>query len=201
MLTLNTTRIAYQLWGLLLVLLVTSGCSKLLPTSKTMIDSPWDDYDSAKLAYEQIVPNSTSLDDLKNLHFDPYTVPNIKILSATDIVTLFMSNPSIKITDLDKGIQECIQNRDRCIAYKINPLIKDSERVGNFWADLLTFKRHTITSGWEFYGLIIIVDDVVTYKDPVGGIPLVKMEETVVKPLGPLQEASDFIFEETVRRW
>lgn len=54
--------------------------------------------------------------------------------------------------------------------------------------DMFTFKRITTTDGWEFLGLIAIVDDVVTYRDPAGGRPLIKSEEVVNKPLGPLQE-------------
>jgi hypothetical protein len=193
-----------NLWKLAAVLLFSlsiAGCSKLLPSSKVMVDSPWDDYNSAKQAYEKITPNITNIDDLKNLNFDPYIMPNIRIMNVTEIITTFTPNPSIKLDDLDSGIQECIKKRERCIGYKIEPTIRKSKRVGNFWADLFTFKRHTVNTGWEFSGLITIVDGVVTYKDPVGGTPLIKSEETVIKPLGPLQEAADFIFEESVRRW
>ena len=133
------------------------------------------------------------MEDLERMNFNPYAVSNIRIMTVTEIIALFMPNPSIRVEDLDPGIRKCIQNRDRCTAYKIEPGLVDKTRVGNFWADLFTFKRHTIDTGWEFRGLITIVDDVVTYRDPTGGRPLIKVEEVVVKPLGPLQEISGAI--------
>ena len=78
----------------------------------------------------------------------------------------------------------------RCTSYRIEPSIQDSRRIGNFWLDLFTFKRHTRITGWEFRGLIILVDDVVVYKDPEGGRPAIHTEEVQKKPLGPLQDAA-----------
>lgn len=169
------------------------GCAKLLPSSKVIVDSPWKNYDDAKLAYEKIIPGSTTFDDLKKLNFDPYVVPNIELINAAQVINLFMPNQSIKFDDLEPGIQQCILNKHKCTAYKIETSVKNAKRIGNFWLDILTFKRDTINTGWEFHGLITIVDNVVTYKDPAGGKPLIKMEEIVKKPLGPLQEAASFI--------
>jgi hypothetical protein len=49
--------------------------------------------------------------------------------------------------------------------------------------------------------LITIVDDVVTYRDPAGGRPLVRTEEVVKKPLGPLQEIGGVIITEAPKLW
>jgi hypothetical protein len=166
-----------------------------------MVKSPWPDFNTAKLEYEKIIPEITTVDDLKKMSINPYEVPNIRIMNVTEIIGLFMPNPSIKKEDLDPGIRKCIENRHRCTAYKIEPGELDKTRVGNFWADLFTFKRHTIDTGWEFRGLITIVDDVVTYKDPAGGRPFVKTEEVVNKPLGPLQEVGGVIVTEVPKLW
>jgi hypothetical protein len=79
--------------------------------------------------------------------------------------------------------------------------VLEKRRVGNFWADLFTFKRHTIDTGWEFRGLITIVDDLVTYRDPAGGRPLIRLEEVVTKPLGPAQEMGGAIITEIPKLW
>ncbi len=169
------------------------SCSSLLPTSKTTIKSPWEDFDGAKADYEKIIPGKTTIEELNNTGFNPHTVPNIRILNATDTINIFMQNPSMRIENLDPGVQHCLEVKARCTSYRIEPSILDSKRVGNFWLDLLTFKRHTVVTGWEFRGLIIIVDNVVVYKDPIGGRPTVHTEEMVNKPLGPLQDASSDI--------
>ena len=176
-----------------LALLIAMGCSSLLPSSKVTVKSPWKDYDSAKLDYEKIIPGTTTVAELNKLGFTPYDVPNIRILNATEIITVFMPTPAIKIEDLDPGIQKCIESKDRCTAYKIEPSIVDSTRIGNFWLDFFTFKRSTLSSGWEFRGLITIVDNVVTYRDPAGGRPAISTEEVQKKPLGPLQDIGGII--------
>ena len=184
-----------------LAFLIFMGCTNLLPSTKVMVKSPWKDFDDAKLDYEKINPGITTVAELAKLGFNPYQVPNIRIMNATDIINIFMPNPSIRIEMLDPGIQKCIESKDRCTGYKIEPTLQDSKRIGGFWADLFGFKRHTLTTGWEFRGLITIVDDVVTYRDLAGGRPLIKVEEVVVKPLGPLQEIGGVIMTEAPKLW
>lgn len=176
-----------------LLLMILTGRSSLLPTSKVTVKSPWKDYDSTKLEYEKIIPGETTVAELNKLGFSPYAVPNIRILNATEIITVFMPTPAIRIEDWDPGIQKCIKSKDRCTAYQILPSILDSKRIGNFWLDLFSFKRDTVATGWEFRGLITIVDSVVTYRDPVGGRPAISTEEIQKKPLGPLQDIGPVI--------
>jgi hypothetical protein len=165
-----------------------AGCSFLLPTSKTTVISPWQDFDRAKAEYEKITPGKTTLEELNKLGFNPYVVPNIRILNATDTINIFMQNPSMRIENLDPGVQKCAEAKTNCTSYRIEPSIVDSKRIGNVLLDLLTFKRHTVSTGWEFRGLIILVDSVVVYKDPAGGRPTIHTEDVQTKPLGPLQD-------------
>jgi hypothetical protein len=186
---------------ILVLLLMFTGCASLLPSSKITTQSPWDNFDTAKLTYEKIVPGTTTVDDLKKLGFDPFITPNIKILNATEVIIIFLANPSIKKDDLDPGIQKCIESRDRCTAYQILPNTLNAKRVGNFWLDLFTFKRHTVNTGWEFRGLITIVDNVVSYRDPPGGRPLINTDQIDSKPLGPIQEVGTVIMTEIPLLW
>ncbi len=176
-----------------LTLLLFTSCASLLPSSKVTVKSPWKDYDSAKLDYEKIIPGITTVAELNKLGFNPREVPNIRIMNATEIIILFMPSPSIKIENLDPGIQKCIESKDRCTAYKIEPSLLESKRIGNFWLDMFSFKRDTVAFGWEFRGLITIVDDCVTYRDPSGGRPAISTEEIQRRPLGPLQDIGGII--------
>jgi len=176
-----------------LAFLIFMGCTNLLPSTKVTVKSPWKDFDDAKLDYEKINPGITTVAELTKLGFNPYQVPNIRIMNATDIINIFMPNPSIRIEMLDPGIQKCIESKDRCTGYKIEPTLQDSKRIGGFWADLFGFKRDTVTTGWEFRGLITIVDNVVTYRDPAGGRPSISTQDIQKKPLGPLQDIGGII--------
>jgi hypothetical protein len=184
-----------------ILLLFITGCTSLLPSTKITVNAPWDDFNSVKLAYEKITPGSTTKQELQKLGFDPYSVPNIRIMAVTEIISVFLPNPTIRIHDLDQGIQNCIESKDRCTAYQISPSMLKANRIGNFWLDLFTFKRHTINSGWEFRGLITIVDNVVTYKDPPGGRPLIHTEQLDIKPLGPLQEVGGMVTTAIPKAW
>jgi hypothetical protein len=186
---------------MIVLLLMFTGCASLLPSSTIITKSPWQNFDSAKLSYDKIKPGVTTLADLKKLGFDPFSTPNVKILNVTEVINLFLPNPSIKKEDLDSGIQKCIKSKDRCTAYQVFPSILNINRIGNFWLDLFTFKRHTVNTGWEFKGLITIVDNVVTYRDPPGGRPLIHTDQIDVKPLGPAQEVGAVIITEIPRLW
>lgn len=181
--------------------LMVTGCARLLPSTTIITKSPWENFDGAKATYEKIQPGTTNVNDLKKLGFDPFLVPNIKILNVTEVINVFLPNPSIKKEDLDPGIQKCIDSKDRCTAYQITPSTIYVKRVGNFWLDLFTFKRHTVNSGWEFKGLITLVDNVVTYRDPPGGRPLINTDQVDVKPLGPIQEVGSVIIAEIPVLW
>ena len=146
--------------------LMVTGCASLLPHSTIITQSPWQDFYGAKLTYDKIIPGKTTVFDLKKLGYDPFLTPNIRILNITEVEGIFLPNPSIRKEDLDPGIQKCIDSKDRCMAYQISPSTLNVKRIGNFWLDLFTFKRHTVNTGWEFKGLIIMVDNVVTYRDP-----------------------------------
>ncbi len=165
-----------------------TSCRGLLPTSKTLVKSRWQDFGSIQADYEKIIPGKTTMEELNQMGFAPNQEPNIRILNATDIVNMFLPNSSIRLEDLHPGLQKCIESREQCIAYRIEPNVLDTKRIGSFWLDLLSFKRDTVATGWEFRGLITIVDGVVTYRDPVGGRPTISTEDIQKKPLGPLQD-------------
>jgi hypothetical protein len=164
------------------------GCAPLLPSGRETVRSPWKTFDDAKEAYESIELGMTTKDDLQCMGFDPFLTPNIKILNYSDIVSQFMLNPSIKMEDLDEGLQSCIKARAACQAYQVKPGIVNRKRLGNVWLDLFDFKRKVHSTGWRFEALVVMVNDIVVYKQ-WGGEPLVDEDTVSKKPLGPLQSS------------
>lgn len=174
--------------------LLIAGCSALLPSSRVTVESPWNSYDDAMASFDKIIPNKTALHELRSLGFDPFSTPNIKILTYLDVMNRFMPNPSIRKQDLDEGIQACIEAKTNCKAYEFEPKIMKSRRHGNFWMDFFNFKRHVEESGWKFDAIIILVDDIVVYKLS-GGSPNIYEIKKTKNPLGPLQNADDLLKE------
>lgn len=161
------------------------GCS-VLPSDENLSRSPWGSFEQAKATYDLIIPNETTLTQLKELKYDPYSTPNIKILTYLDIIKEFIPNQSIRIADLDPAVQECIKVRERCFAYKVTPHERHSDRHGNFLLDLLGFRKKTEITGWEFNAMIVIIDDKVVYKI-WAGTPMSAEHRDSKKPLGLLQ--------------
>jgi hypothetical protein len=175
-----------------LVCVALSGCGGMLPKGRTVTESPWGSFDEAKAAFDKITPYNTSIQDLKNLGFDPYSTPNIKILTYLDLTDRFMPNPSIRMEDLDPGVQECLKQRENCHGYEVDPGVVNSKRYGSFWADFFQFKRSTRQTGWRFNALIVILNGNVVYK-LWGGEPVINRDDIRKKPLGPLQQSEDIL--------
>jgi len=169
-----------------------AGCAAVLPSSKTTVVSPWQNFKDIEMIYKKIVPGTT-VQELKQWGFDPYTSPNIKILNYRDIAVYFMPNASIQMSDLPEAVQLAIKAKDRSRAYLIQPSDRKKKRTGSFWLDTAKFKRLTNETGWQFQGLIIIVDDNVVYKTPVSGEPIINTKDEQKNPLGPFQELGDWI--------
>lgn len=176
--------------------LLLPGCGSLLPSSRATVQSPWHSYEEARESFDRIVINKTTIRELSSLGFDPFSTPNIKILTYLEVMNRFMPNPSIRKENLDEGIQRCIDAQGDCKALEFDPGVTKSRRHGNFWLDFFNFKRESEESGWKFKAFIVLVDDVVVYK-LAGGNPRVSEQKITRNPLGPLQSADSIITEAT----
>ena len=180
----NRRRIAF-----FLVLCLVLGCARLLPTTKEAARSPWKSFDEAKASYDRVVPGQTTVPQLKTFGFDLYSTPNVRILNYLDIA---VATQSIKPEDLDSGLRQCLQAKNKCRAYEFGPQFIYSERYGNFWLDLLNFRRKTKDTGWRFRALFVIVDNIVVDK-LWGGTPNIQQDRDLRNPLGPLQDAGSLL--------
>jgi hypothetical protein len=163
------------------------GCSALLPKAQSHVSSPWASFDEARAAIERIVPGETTVRDLRDHGIDPYTSPNVQLLSYSDILLRFPMNGAFAMETLDRGLRECLQAGKACTGYSIVVQELTRDRTGPFWPDALGFKRVTDVSGWTFNALILMIGDRVVYT-LYGGQPIVRQQEVSRQPLGPVQD-------------
>ena len=171
------------LWGLLCLL---AACAALLPDEKKETKTPWKSYAEAERVFTGIVPNKTTLTELKAMGIDPTVVPNVMILSHSDLLRRLEAMVYFEGTGLDPAIKKCVASRQNCFAYRLEQQSIERERVGGFWTDFLNFRRITNVTGWQFDALILISNDVVVYKS-WSGKPNIREVEQEHHPLGPLQ--------------
>ncbi|MBL4743919.1 MAG: hypothetical protein JKX87_04695 [Cycloclasticus sp.] len=179
-------RSSYRLILMVLVLLMLTACGSPLPRTEEITKSPWNSFKQAMSAYDKIVLNKTTVDELRDLGFDPYSTPNVKILSYLDVIQKFMPTNSVKLEQLPVSVRECLAKQEACIAYEAHPGVIKRKRVGSAIKDLLGFKRRTLETGWRFDALIVLDNGVAVYKI-WSGIPFMDSEKSRKNPLGPLQ--------------
>jgi hypothetical protein len=179
---------SYLFHRLVLVFLATlaSGCSSLLPRGITETEAPWKDFEEIKRAYDSIEPGRTTLQELKQLGYDPYVNRNVTVLHFSDVLGKYAPN-AIRDEYLEPGIRQCLQMQTKCSAYAVDHRQIRRNRVGNFFLDFVNFKRRTEITGWRLSAVIVIVDDRVVYKS-WSGTPAVSEVEETTNPLGPLQD-------------
>lgn len=177
---------ARDLFPLLLAAGALSGCSELLPKVQSEVSSPWHSFVEAKAAIERIAPERTTAVELRAEGIDPYTSPNVQLLSYSDILLRFPIMGTFAQERLDRGLRACLDAGKACTGYAIT--VRDTRRdhVGDFWQDALGFKRVVDVTGWSFTALILLVDNRVVYT-LYGGQPIVLDKEVTRQPLGPVQ--------------
>jgi len=168
------------------VSILLSACGSPLPRTENITKSPWNSFQEVMVAYNKVKLNETTIKELRQLGFDPYSTPNVKILSYLDIIQKFMPTNSVKLEHLPLSVRNCLAKQEACKAYEAHPGIIKRKRVGSVFKDLLGFKRTTIESGWRFDALIVLDNGVAVYK-VWSGVPIIDSEKSRKNPLGPLQ--------------
>ncbi len=179
------------------VMLLATGCSSILPSSKKNINSEWMSFEDAKAAFDQIKLNQTDSTGLDTLGFGPRTASNVRILNYLELIERFMPNPAVTFDDLDGGVRRCLKARAHCEGYQVIIRKIDKERVGNAMADLFNFRRRTHVTGWEFDALLVLNRGVVVYK-VWGGTPNINESDSRKNPLGPLQRAPEAVVDQVL---
>jgi hypothetical protein len=171
------------------ILLFLYGCTALLPSSKAVVRTPWNNFQEAASAYNKVTTNETTMTQLRRLGFDLYSTPNVKILNYLDIA---VATQNIRTDDLGGGLARCLKARNACRGYQFSPRVMKNERIGNFWLDMLNFRRKTKGTGWQFTATFLVIDDIVVDKF-WNGTPTILEDQESKNPLGPLQDAGGLI--------
>jgi hypothetical protein len=173
---------------LILVLVATlgAGCASLLPKSKSETEAPWKTFEEVKSTFDSIEPGRTSLQELKQMGYDPYANPNVTVLNYSDVLSKYAPN-AIRDEYLEPGIRECLQTQNKCSAYLLDHRQIRRDRIGNFFLDIINYERRTAITGWRFGAVIVVVGDHVVHKSWTG-VPAIREVEQSVNPLGPLQD-------------
>lgn len=179
-------RLALQRFFLALVLGVLGACTTLLPTSRTDVTSRWTSYDDAERALATLQTFEAGREDVHRQGLDPRLGPGITVLHFADVLQRFTAVVQSRPDHVDPGVNACLQAGQRCSGYAISVKKLARQRVGNFWADSLEFRRETVTTGWSVDVLLVFVDDTLVYK-LMGGQPSIREVDVQRKPLGPLQ--------------
>lgn len=180
-----TSSYSLGLWPAL-ALLLTGGCTTMLPSSQTETSS-FGSFEEARSVVEGLVPMTTTAHTVEMSGIGMDAQPNSKLLTHSDVVRLLVPTGVLKREDLDPGILACVQAREACHGIDISASRITKKRTGNFFADFTTFKQRTETTGWRFNALILFVNDLVVYRS-WGGQPKVSDVDVAVKPLGPFQD-------------
>ena len=161
-----------------------AGCTGLLPRSQLEVSSPWRSFGEARDAITAIVPQQTTAAELRRAGIDPFTRPNVQLLTFSDILLRFPAY--VAPERLDPGLRDCLYAGKACTGYSVSVREVKRDRVGGFWEDTLGFKRVVEVSGWTFNALVLLVNDRVVYS-LYGGQPSVREQEVSRQPLGPAQ--------------
>lgn len=182
---------------LFMILFLFSGCSNLLPSVESKTATSWESYESIQKVYSEIKTYRTSKNDLHMLGFDPSVSSNTKILNHLDIMEKFLINPSIKVSDLDKGLQKCLKTPETCMAYETQIRYIKRKRYGSVLADVFNFRENTHETGWSFNSIIVLSDDIVVFKT-FSSQPKIDNKENKKNPLGPFQ-SMESIFRTSIK--
>lgn len=166
--------------------LTLGGCASWLPRAQS-VSSPFQTFEEARLAIDQLTPMSSTAASLSQLGLDPVHYPNTVILTHPDIVRRFVPSGLLQREDLDAGVLACLAARESCRGWEITASRLHKQRTGNFLADFTNFSRRSETTGWRFNALVLLIDDLVVYR-AWGGQPRVQEVEVNTNPLGPLQD-------------
>jgi hypothetical protein len=176
--------------ALALALLLSTGCSGLLPQGRSANTAPFASFEAAQAAAAHIVALQTTPADLKVLGFDIDAGANVTRIPYPDIVARLTPHPNVPLPKLDPGIRQCAEDQTACRGFLFRFEQQSRRREGNFLLDFFNVRRSTRVRGWWFEALIVVSGDRVLFHN-VGGQALLERVEQQTNPLGPLQPAGE----------
>jgi hypothetical protein len=182
----NSTWLAARIL-FLLFLAFCSGCKTLLPSGQESSNGNWKTYSHAEATFKKIVPHKTTTSDLVELGIHFNETPNLRTLTYLDVMERFKLDSTIfNNIKLPPGMKEALEQHEKCKGYELTVEHINKKRIGSFLKDVFAFEQTTQRTGWEFQGLIVMVDNTVVYV-LYSGSPKINKRESNKQPLGPFQ--------------
>ncbi len=171
---------------LIFVLVAIFASGSLLPKSRSETEAPWKTFEEVKRTFDSIEPRRTTLQELKQLGYDPYVNPNVTILNYSEVLNKYAPN-AVRDEYFEPGIRECLKTQTKCSAHSLDHRPIYRNRVGNFFLEFINYKRRTEITGWRFEAVVVVVVDLVVLK-AWSGAPAISEVEESKNPLGPLKD-------------
>lgn len=188
-------RLGKPMFALFPLAVILTGCATMMPSKITTITSLCKDYAEAKAVYDSLEPHKTTLADLAKTCLSP-SQSNTNLLSGRIIQQMFLPSPAVKLENLPKGIQQCLQNLESCGGFE--SFLKDTKDkgVGNFALRAFRCKRDNLVKGPDAVFQFFLMGELMVFKDHVGkaDVNIVFQERN---PLCLLQEPGDIIMKYT----
>jgi hypothetical protein len=134
------------------VVTAAAGCSALLPRSEAFTVSPWQSFEEAQRAFDEIIPHKTTVADLKRLKLEPESNPNVTILNYSDVLRRFIPSPSTNASSLDVGVRECLRAATHCQGYDVD---HRARATGTLLGGDLQLQAQ-MTWGWRFNAVVLM---------------------------------------------
>lgn len=80
---------------LVLAAILTAGCASLLPKAKSESEAPWKTFEEIKCTFDSIEPGRTTVQELKQLGFDPFVNRNVLARFKNPLVILLLVASSV----------------------------------------------------------------------------------------------------------
>ena len=174
------------------ILILSVGCSSFLPSKTVDTQTRWTSYQEVESVVKAIRRGHT-LEHVKELGLDVDKTPNVQSLTYLDIAKRFgLIGFRDQIVAVPDGVKKMMFAAERGRGYELNVEATRSQRIGNFWADFLQFRKKTHTTGWKFSVLLIVVNNKVEYVLYKGNPNIDKLEKEK-NPIGPFQKINGYI--------
>ena len=174
------------------IIILSTGCTSMLPSKHTTTHGQWTDYTQLHTIIHDVRAGLT-LDGVKSLGIDVDKTKNVEVLTHLDVARRFgligLKDDSLKVPE---GVQAMVNAAERGRGYELTVESTVEAREGSFWKDFLQFKRITRTTGWKFSVLFITVDDKIVYVLHKGN-PNINSITIEKNPLGPFQSLNGYV--------
>lgn len=164
-------------------LFVVTGCatkSGLRDTSETITDERWESFDAVSRAFQKI-ESGADLQEIAQLGFGP-RAKNVTLIPYHELLKRLLGTGNQSETDLSEEVRICLSEKTWCSALAITVKRTNTIEMSSFFSKVVLRESHKVTTGWEFIGVIVLLEDRAVYTTS-GGQPNIYAINPEQRPL------------------